>query len=71
MACGFSPVEAIHAATGATASALALEHLGEIAPGKVADLVAVEGDLSADIRHLTNVRAVFQSGTLVHGRLDS
>jgi imidazolonepropionase-like amidohydrolase len=63
---GMSPVEAIHAATGAAATALDIDdQLGVIQKGRIADLVAVEGELATDIRCLEKVQAVFQAGSRV------
>jgi imidazolonepropionase-like amidohydrolase len=66
VACGFSPVEAINAASGGTSKALGLvDRHGTIRPGLLADLVAVRGDASTDIRCLREVTAVFKSGVRV------
>ena len=63
---GMSPVEAIHAATGATAEALdRADQIGAIRPGLIADLTAVNGDATADIGRLADIRAVFQAGVQV------
>lgn len=51
---GFSPTQALVAATDAAARSLGLEqHIGSIAPGKSADLVVVEGDPLRDITVLS------------------
>jgi imidazolonepropionase-like amidohydrolase len=64
--CGLSPVQAIHAATGAVAGALDIDlWTGTIAPGKTADLLAVHGELSSNVKALRNIRAVFQAGRQV------
>lgn len=72
VACGLSPAAAIHAASGAV-SRLFPGHKpwGAVAPGHVADVVLVEGNLATDIERLRNVRAVFQSGRLVRSSLAS
>jgi len=50
---GFSPMEAIVAATRHNAHAVGLEgQLGEIAPGKLADIIVLKKDPLADIRIL-------------------
>jgi len=64
---GLSPTAAVSAATGAIARAWGYDQFGLIAPGYIADLVAVEGDLSANIRCLEKVRAVYQRGELWKG----
>lgn len=64
---GMSPVEAVHAATGAGASVLGLDRqCGTIRPGLVADLVIVRGNLSEDIRHLAHVEGVYQAGSPIY-----
>ena len=58
--------EAILSATRISADAIGLsESIGTIEAGKVADLVAFEGDPSKDILATRRVRAVFQAGSLV------
>jgi imidazolonepropionase-like amidohydrolase len=68
---GLSPAEALRAATGDAArfvTASADPDFGVIAPGKIADLVLVEGDPTADIRAVSRIRAVFQGGVLLERR---
>jgi imidazolonepropionase-like amidohydrolase len=68
VACGLSPVEAIHAATGGASRAVGLEDdIGSLRPGRLADLLLVDGDATRDITRLANVRAVYQAGVLVVG----
>lgn len=63
---GFSPADAIVSATRISADALGmLDTIGTIAPGKIADLVAFEGDPSRDIYDARKVAAVFQGGTRI------
>jgi imidazolonepropionase-like amidohydrolase len=70
---GLSPLEAIQAATGTAALALRREAtLGALAPGRIADLVVVDGDPLADIRLLQDpgrLRIVLKEGRLVAGTL--
>jgi imidazolonepropionase-like amidohydrolase len=70
---GLTPLEAIQAATGTAALALRKEAtLGALSPGKVADLVVLDGDPLADIRLLQDrarIRIVLQGGRLVAGTL--
>ena len=63
---GLSPLEALHAATGAAARIIGAERdLGTIAPGKWADLVLLDADPVADIRNTRRIRAVMQAGQLL------
>jgi imidazolonepropionase-like amidohydrolase len=60
---GFTPVEAIRIATlnGATFLGLA-DRIGSIAPGKIADLMVVNGNPAAKISDIENVTIVFKDG---------
>lgn len=61
--CGFTPVAAIQAATQVSAMAVGqAAERGTIGPGKVADLVVLGGDPSADIHQVRNVLEVFKDG---------
>lgn len=62
---GLTPAQALAAATGAAAAHLRLRGLGRVAPGAVADLVAVEGDPLDDLAALDRVRLVSLAGRLV------
>ena len=65
---GMTPMEAIQAATRYAAEALdRTADLGAIAPGRYADLIAVDGDPLKDIHVLENVAVVVKGGALVKG----
>jgi imidazolonepropionase-like amidohydrolase len=60
---GLTPMDAIRSATLSSAQLLGMEReVGSIAPGKFADLVAVEGDPLQDIEKLRVVRGVIKAG---------
>ena len=59
---GFTPIEAIQIATSNGARYLGQSDLGVVAPGKLADLVVVEGDPSTRIADLEKVELVFKDG---------
>ncbi len=60
------PADVLVAATHHGAQALGLENeVGVIARGKQADLLAVTGDPTTDIRTLKNARLVLQGGRIV------
>lgn len=61
--CGFTPVEAIRAATQVGAMALGQSaQRGTIAPGKLADLVVLDADPSRDIRNTAKIEFVVKNG---------
>lgn len=60
---GLTPMDAIRTATLNSAQLLGIERdVGSIAPGKFADLVAVEGDPLQDVEKLRAVRGVIKAG---------
>ncbi|HUI09705.1 MAG TPA: amidohydrolase family protein [Bacteroidota bacterium] len=62
---GFTPMEAIQAATIVPARVMGLEHeLGTVETGKRADLIIVNGDPLKDLRKLRNVEWVITNGSM-------
>ena len=63
---GLTPMQAIQAATINAAELMRWQkNVGSIAPGKYADLSAVEGDVLADVSLLRQVAKVMKGGVLV------
>ena len=63
---GFTPAQAVAAATRKSAEAAGQEKdIGTIEPGKIADLVVIDGDPERDIADCGRVKAVFQAGSRV------
>lgn len=63
---GMTPIEAIRAATSDAAAMLDKgADLGAIAPGRLGDLIAVDGDPLADVRTLEHVAFVMKGGAVV------
>ena len=62
---GWSPVEALRAATIAPATSLGYaKDIGSLEPGKLADLVVLDADPTADIRNTSKVHQVMLGGRL-------
>jgi imidazolonepropionase-like amidohydrolase len=59
---GFSPVEALTAATATGGELVGRDDLGQLKTGHLADITLVEGDPTADIEAAGRVRAVMAGG---------
>ena len=66
---GLTPLQAINLATGKAAALLHLNDRGVLAPGKLADLVVVDGSPAAHIQDIHKIEAVWHRGKLVSGRV--
>jgi imidazolonepropionase-like amidohydrolase len=68
VAWGMPPAEVVRVATAGNAAILGMsDRIGTIAPDRIADLVAVEGDPAVNIASLRKVRFVMQNGVVVRG----
>lgn len=63
---GMAPEAVLHAATGGNARILELEDRGRVAPGMLADLIAVRGNPMNDLSALRDVDLVMKGGRIVH-----
>jgi imidazolonepropionase-like amidohydrolase len=63
VAYGMSAIDALRSATSVAGRVLHMP-IGTLAPGRLADLVAVEGDPATDISALRRVRFVMKNGTV-------
>lgn len=62
---GMTPMQAIQSATTVAAELMRKTDVGAVAPGRYADLIAVDGDAIADIAVLEHVGAVMKGGVVV------
>jgi imidazolonepropionase-like amidohydrolase len=61
---GMKPLATLRAATSADAKLLGRDELGSLEPGKLADVIAVPGDPSADITAIEKVFFVMKDGVI-------
>jgi imidazolonepropionase-like amidohydrolase len=65
---GMTPMQALQAATMTSADLIERAHdLGQLAPGYLADIIAVSGDPSEDIKSTKDVRFVMKDGQVYKG----
>jgi imidazolonepropionase-like amidohydrolase len=65
---GLTPMQAIQSATLSAAQLMQWEdRVGSIAPGKLADIIAVDGDALADLHSFTKVGFVMKGGVVYKG----
>jgi imidazolonepropionase-like amidohydrolase len=65
---GMTPMQALQAATIHAADLIGRsDKVGQIAAGRLADLIAVEGDPTSDVSVLENVKFVMKDGSVVVG----
>ena len=61
---GMTPADALRAATIVPAALIRRDDLGELRPGKLADIIAVDGDPLSDITATQRVRFVMKGGKI-------
>jgi imidazolonepropionase-like amidohydrolase len=65
---GMTPLQAIQSATVVAAELIRWDdEVGAIAPGRYADLIAMEGDPTRDVELLTDIAAVVKGGEVLKG----
>jgi imidazolonepropionase-like amidohydrolase len=65
---GFTPLEAVSAATGTGARALGIDQeVGTLEKGKFADIISVRGKPDVDIHDLTKVNFIMVGGQVFSG----
>ena len=67
---GLTPLQALRRATHDAASLLKLDDRGVLAPGKLADLVVVEGNPASNIADIDRIVAVWHRGRAVRRSID-
>jgi imidazolonepropionase-like amidohydrolase len=65
---GMSPAQVLISATSRNAKIFRLADRGEVKPGLLADLVAVDGDPTKDVSAVEHVRFVMKGGDIVRAR---
>ncbi len=61
---GMKPVDVLRSATSVNAQVFGMKNLGEIKQGFLADLIAVEGNPTEDIKAVKQVKLVMKDGTI-------
>jgi imidazolonepropionase-like amidohydrolase len=64
---GMPAINVLRAATSGNARIFHLPDRGQIRPGLLADLVAVDGDPTRDLSAVEHVRLVMKGGQIVRG----
>ena len=68
---GLTPMQAIINATSNAAALLKLDDRGVLASGKLADLVVLDGDPTADIANSRKIHAVWHRGKKAAGPIET
>lgn len=62
---GMSNIDIIRAATASGAELMGWSDLGQIAPGKFADIIAISADPLQDVTSIEHVRFVMKGATVI------
>jgi imidazolonepropionase-like amidohydrolase len=65
---GMKPIDVLRSATSVNAAVFGLKRLGNVKGGFLADLVAVDGDPSQDVKAVKQVRLVMKDGVIYTGQ---
>jgi imidazolonepropionase-like amidohydrolase len=65
---GMKPVDVLRSATSVNAAVFQLKDLGNIKPGYLADIIAVEGNPADDIKAVKQVKMVMKDGVIYTGQ---
>jgi imidazolonepropionase-like amidohydrolase len=68
---GLTPLQALTLATSNAAALLKLEDRGVLAPGKLANLVVLDGDPTLDIGNSKKIHAVWHRGKQAAGPVET
>ncbi len=64
---GMKPIDVLRSATSVNAAVFGYaDKIGSIKPGLLADMIAVEGDPSADIKNISKIKMIMKGGKLVN-----
>ena len=61
---GMTPIKALQSATFLNASIFHLDDLGQLKEGFLADIIAIDGDPTKDIKAMRNVTFVMKNGVI-------
>jgi imidazolonepropionase-like amidohydrolase len=64
---GMKPADVLRSATSVNADVFGYaDRIGRIKPGLLADIIAIEGDVLKDIRHIRAIKLVMKDGVVFH-----
>ena len=64
---GMKPIDVLRSATSVNATVFGYaDKIGSIKPGLLADMIAVEGDPSVDIKNIRKIKMIMKGGKLIN-----